>query len=66
MEPKHKIVKLMTEVIELHPEWRVGQTMLIAARAGGWTSDDIFYCPDDTLTKGMEAIIKESKQDVCV
>lgn len=36
-----------------HPQLRLGQLLSIAASRGGWESDDLFYVPDDTLSKGL-------------
>ncbi len=44
------------------PELRVGQIMIAAARSGGWNNDDIFYCPDDVLLKGLEILSGEVAQ----
>ena len=44
-------------ILELHPELRFLQLMSIAAKEGGWTNDDIFYCPDDILIAGLKKLV---------
>lgn len=44
-----------------HPELRVGQIIVCAAHKGGWTKDDVFYCPDDVLRSGLSKWVNEKR-----
>lgn len=44
----------------LYPELRLQQIMTIAARKSGWLNEDLFYCPDETITRGLEIILSET------
>lgn len=49
-----KILNLLHLVCEEYPHLRVSQVVSNACIAGGWGRDDVFYCPDDILYKGLE------------
>lgn len=42
-----------------YPELRVRQILVNAAHKAGWENDDIFYCPDEVLKKGLIEISQE-------
>lgn len=44
-------------VNQLHPELRFNQIISIAAKRAGWKDDDLFYCPDEIIVKGLDALI---------
>lgn len=54
------IMEFVTTVKLYHPELRVGQILSNAAHKGGWKDNDIFYCPDDTLKRGLVMMIEEA------
>lgn len=56
---KEQIESLLSCISKRSPELRIGQTMVIAAKKGGWNQDDIFYCPDDILLKGLQILSDE-------
>lgn len=47
------LIVALYDAIAHHPELRVGQLIVNAARLGGWHSDDVFSCPDDTILFGL-------------
>lgn len=49
----------LTAIKQNHPELRICQIMSIAAKKADWFNDDLFYCPDDTLIKGLEKAAEE-------
>ena len=32
--------------------------MSIAAQKAGWKDNDLFYCPDDTIIKGLKLMLE--------
>lgn len=42
-----------------YPELRVGQIIVNAASKGGWSQNDIFYCPDNVLLNGLKLLCDE-------
>lgn len=51
---------LLIAVKGLYPELRICQILSIAAHHGGWSDNDLFYCPDEVIEKGLNHMI-ESK-----
>lgn len=53
-----------------HPELRLCQVLSIAAHKAGWTNEDLFYCPDSTILKGLELLAEqpesEENQNGCI
>lgn len=41
------------------PELRFQQIMSIAARKAGWSDNDLFYCPNETILKGLTQFLGE-------
>lgn len=48
------IVNALCEIHKKRPELRVCQIMNIAAHTAGWENDDLFYCPDSVILRGLE------------
>ena len=46
-----------------HPELRLCQALSIAAHKAGWTNDDLFYCPDSTILKGLELLAEQPESE---
>lgn len=44
---------------QIHPELRFNQIMTIAARKAGWEDNDLFYCPNSTIEKGLSMLLEE-------
>lgn len=57
-----KILSATRTIKKLHPQLRYQQIMSIAASKGGWRENDLFYCPDDILLKGLNKIIEEENK----
>lgn len=57
------IVSSLCEVHQRNPELRVCQIMSIAAHMAGWENDDLFYCPDSTILKGLEIFLKKAAEN---
>lgn len=51
-----EIIQDLRTVSEQYPELRIGQILSLAAHRAGWMNEDLFYCPDDTLLEGLEAM----------
>lgn len=45
---------LLSMASKYYPEMRMCQIITNAAKHAGWTNDDVFYCPDETLIKGLK------------
>lgn len=54
-----RIFQMVREIHCHNPELRFQQIMSIAASEAGWTNNDLFYCPDDVLIKGLSSILEE-------
>ena len=54
-----KMGNLILSALFAFPELRIGQLLVNAAHKGGWNQDDIFYCPDDVIEKGIKLLIEE-------
>lgn len=50
------IFSALCEIHQKHPELRVCQIMSVAAKYAGWENDDLFYCPDSVILKGLEIL----------
>lgn len=50
---------LTMKIIAKHPELRFQQIMSIAAHKAGWKQDDLFYCPNDVIIKGLDLLLQE-------
>lgn len=58
-ELKIEIKEMISCISNCCPELRISQIMVNAAIKGGWNQNDIFYCPDDILLKGLQMIWDE-------
>lgn len=54
-----EILKLTKEVKEKYPYLRFQQIMSIAAFHGGWKDNDLFYCSDSIILKGLKSILSD-------
>ena len=52
-----EIMQLLLKAREKFPELRTGQTMFLAAKKVGWSGNDLFYCPDETIITGLKALL---------
>lgn len=59
-----EIINLVNKLKIKHPELRIGQIMIISAKKGGWTTDDIFYCPNEIILKGLKNMLIEGDKSV--
>lgn len=57
-ESLHNIMDLVVQVQKKYPEWRMGQVLSNAAKAGGWKEFDIFFCQDEKIIEGLKKILK--------
>ncbi len=53
------IIRDIFLIRQRHPQLRIGQIIVNAAHMGGWQSDDVFYCPDDSIRLGLSKWLKE-------
>ncbi len=53
-----KIVMLVYEIRQRHPELRLCQILSNAASKAGWENDDLYYLPDKKLLEGLEILMK--------
>ena len=58
MDGKNSIIRLIKLAHQAHPEMRICQLIFFAAKVGGWNNDDVFYCSDETLIRGLEQILR--------
>lgn len=54
-----QIAMLIYEVKKVRPELRLCQILSIAANKVGWKDNDLFYCSDETILKGLQ-IMKDT------
>lgn len=54
---------LLARVRKLHPELRLCQVLSIVAHKAGWASEDLFYCPDSTILKGLELLAEQPESE---
>ena len=52
------IMDLIVQAQKKYPEWRMGQTLSNAAKAGGWKEFDIFFCPNEKIVDGLKKILE--------
>lgn len=45
-----------------HPALRFQQIMSIAAMKAGWSQNDLFYCPNEIIEKGLDLMMSEILQ----
>lgn len=45
------------------PELRLCQALSIAAFTAGWANEDLFYCPDSTILKGLELLAEQPESE---
>lgn len=57
------ILRTLCEIHQKRQELRVCQIMSIAAHMGGWENDDLFYCPDAVILKGLEIFRQKAVSD---
>lgn len=53
----NNLIYLIKKVREQYPMLRIGQLLSLAAKRGGWEQDDLFYCPDEKIIKGLESMV---------
>lgn len=58
MNEDESILCLLGEIKQKHPELRVCQILSNAALMAGWRIDDLFYCPDATILKGINSYME--------
>lgn len=56
------LMSILVCVQSCYPTLRLGQLLSCAASRGGWTSGDLFYCPNDILIKGLNIMFSEVTQ----
>lgn len=56
-----EILSLTKVVHAIYPMLRFQQMMSIAAQKAGWKDNDLFYCPDDTIIKGLKLMLEEKE-----
>lgn len=56
MDIATKIVMLVYEIRQKHPELRLCQILSNAASIAGCQNNDIFYLPDEELLEGLEIL----------
>lgn len=44
---------------DIFPMLRYTQIVSNAAKAGGWNNNDVFYCPDETLLRGLRILLEK-------
>lgn len=49
-----QIAMLIYEIKKVHLELRLCQILSIAANKAGWKDNDLFYCSDETILKGLQ------------
>lgn len=57
----NEILSLIKVINNKYPMLRFQQMMSIAAQKAGWKDDDLFYCPDDTIIKGLKLMLEEKE-----
>lgn len=58
-----EIFQMMRVAHRVNPELRFQQIMSLAATNAGWTQDDLFYCPDNLIIKGLSSFIEEVRKN---
>lgn len=53
---QNELIKLLAEISASNPQLRMCQIIGNAAKLGGWNSDDIFYCSDEILLRGLQKL----------
>lgn len=56
------IMKKLTALWKLHPDWRLCQLLFNVAISTGWKQDDLFFFEDDELLKALGRLEERSKQ----
>ncbi len=55
------ILTVLTLAWKKHPDMRLTQVMTMAADAGGWMNrNDPYYCEDEVVKRGLEALASEN------
>ena len=54
---------LLAIVRKKYPELRLCQLLSIAAYKAGWANEDLFYCPDSTILKGLELLAEQPESE---
>ena len=54
-----QIAMLIYEIKKVHSELRLCQILSIAANKAEWKDNDLFYCSDETILKGLQ-IMKDT------
>lgn len=56
-----EVLSLAKVASVIYPMLRFQQMMSIAAQKAGWKDNDLFYCPDDTIIKGLKLMLEEKE-----
>ena len=56
---ENEIYTALANVRSRYPELRICQIFSIAASKAGWGNNDLFYCPDSTILKGLNMILEQ-------
>lgn len=56
-----EVLSLAKVASAIYPMLRFQQMMSIAAQKAGWKDNDLFYCPDDTIIKGLKLMLEEKE-----
>ena len=49
-----QIAMIISEIKKFHHELRLCQILSIAANKADWKDNDLFYCSDETILKGLQ------------
>lgn len=55
------IMELARSVNAIYPELRFYQLIHLAAMYGGWSKNDLFYCPDDVIVRGLKIMLNPGR-----
>lgn len=53
------IISHVRAIKAIYPELRFQQIMTIAAQKADWKDNDLFYCPDEIILKGLTRFLTE-------
>lgn len=53
------IFRNVRAISQIHPELRFTQIITMAANRAGWKENDLFYCTNEMIEKGLEILVKE-------
>lgn len=55
---KYSLLEKIRKLCELHHDSELWRILVIAAYEGGWEDNNLFYCPDDILEKGIDSLLE--------